>query len=714
MSDPILRTADELDLTPARVEAVVKLLDEGSTVPFIARYRKEVTHNADDETIAKIAERITFHREIDERRATIIKSIDEQGKLTDDLRQKIERAETKTALEDLYLPYKPKRRTRAIIARERGLEPLAERMWAQADEGGSIEEIAAKFVDPMKEVPSTDDALQGARDIIAERATETLVLRELIRSITRSEGVIESKVARSKKDEQSKFTDYYDFGERIDRIAPHRIHALLRGEKEGFLRLRVTTDSERARQLLFDRTVGRRQSIWREQMRKAMNDAYDRLLSHQIETEIRVDLRLRADDKAIGVFASNLSDLLMAPPFGGKPLLAIDPGLRTGCKVVILGETGALREHGLVWPTAPRKDIEGTELALDRWFAKFEDIAAIAVGNGTGGRETFDVVQAWTKERGRHLPVVLVNEAGASVYSASEVAREELPDQDVTVRGAVSIGRRLQDPLAELVKIDPKSIGVGQYQHDVDPKRLGSALGEVVERCVNQVGVDVNTASPSLLEYVSGLSARTAKAIVAFRDEAGGIKSRMDLKKVKGLGDKTFEQAAGFLRVRGGHPLDDSAVHPERYELVGAIAKDLGRSVEDIIGDARLVRQIDLKRYEDGDVGIYTLQDIVDELEKPGRDPRDQFEAVAFRDDVHELEDLREDMVLPGVVTNVTHFGAFVDVGVHQDGLVHVSQIANRFVQDPADELSVGQGVTVRVLEVDRQRRRIALTIKGV
>ena len=714
MNAPSARTAAELDLSLARVDAVVKLLDEGSTVPFIARYRKEATGNADDETVARISERIAFHRELDERRDAILKSIDEQGKLTDEIRAKIEAATTKTELEDLYLPYRPKRRTRATIAKERGLEPLADRMWAQADESGDTLRIAGDFVDTEKGVPTADDALQGARDIVAERATETVVLREMIRRLTRDQGTVRVKAARGKKDEKSKFSDYYDYEERVARIAPHRIHAILRGEKESFLHVRVTADSDRAKQLLFDRVVGRRRSIWRDHVRTALADAYDRLLGPQIETEVRVELRLRADDKAIAVFASNLEDLLMAPPFGGKPVLAIDPGLRTGCKVVILGATGALREDGLVHPTAPRKDVEGTKRALDRWYAKHDDVAAIAIGNGTGGRETFDVVQNHVRERGWGLPVVLVNESGASVYSASEIAREELPDHDVTVRGAVSIGRRLQDPLAELVKIDPRSIGVGQYQHDVDSKRLAHALEDVVERCVNQVGVDVNTASPALLGYVSGLNARLARNIVAFRDQAGSIRRRADLKKVKGLGAKTFEQAAGFLRVRGGDPLDDSAVHPERYDLVKTIARDLGRDMAELVGDTAAVRRIDPQRYVNGDVGLYTLQDILTELEKPGRDPRDRFEAVGFRDDVHELEDLRVDMVLPGVVTNVTHFGAFVDVGVHQDGLVHVSQIADRFVQDPSDELHVGQAVRVRVLDVDRERRRISLTIKGV
>ena len=714
VADPIRRTADELDLPPARVEAVVRLLDEGSTVPFIARYRKEATGGADDETISKIADRIAHHRELDERRASILGSIEEQGKLTGELRREIEAATTRTELEDLYLPYRPKRRTRATVARERGLEPLADRMWAQADESGDVQRLAEPFVDPEKEVADVDAALRGARDIVAERATETAELREAVRRLTRERGFVHAKAARGKKDVKSKFSDYYDYQERVARIPAHRVHAVLRGEKEGMLSVRVTAEPEEAKRLLFDRVVGHRRSIWREQLRLALDDAYDRLLCGQIETEIRVDLKLAADEKAIGVFASNLQDLLMAPPFGGQPVLAVDPGLRTGCKVVILGGTGALREHGLVHPTPPRADVAGTKRALDTWFDRHPDLAAIAVGNGTGGRETFAVIQAHVRERGWKIPVVLVNESGASVYSASELAREELPDHDVTVRGAVSIGRRLQDPLAELVKIDPRSIGVGQYQHDVDTRRLAASLEEVVVRCVNQVGVDLNTASPALLEYVSGLNKRLARNVIALREELGSFASRAQLKKVKGLGERTFEQAAGFLRVRGGDPLDDSAVHPERYALVARMARDLDRDVADLVGDARAVRQIDLQRYVRDDVGLYTLEDIVAELEKPGRDPRDDFEAVSFREDVHEISDLRVDMVLPGVVTNVTHFGAFVDVGVHQDGLVHVSQIAHHFVQDPADELSVGQPVTVRVMDVDLERKRIGLSIKAV
>jgi uncharacterized protein len=455
-------------------------------------------------------------------------------------------------------------------------------------------------------------------------------------------------------------------------------------------------------------------SIWADDVTRATDDAYDRLLSLQIATEIRSQLKESSDREAIVVFAANLRDLLMSPPFGARTVLAIDPGLRTGCKVVILNETGQLLEHGVVYPNPPKKDFKGTEAALDRWFEKFPGIAAIAVGNGTGGRDTERVVREYLKTRGRKSQVVTVNESGASVYSASEVARSELPDQDVTVRGAVSIGRRLQDPLAELVKIDPKSIGVGQYQHDVDQKLLKQKLDEVVSSCVNRVGVDVNTASASLLQYVAGLGPKLAVAIVTHRNEHNGFKSRRELRKVPGMGAKTFEQSAGFLRLKGENPLDDSAVHPERYDLVERIARDLGRDVGELIGDTATVRAIDLNRYVDETVGLYTLQDIVRELELPGRDPREDFESVDFRDDVQEIEDLEKDMVLNGIVTNVTQFGAFVDVGVHQDGLVHVSKIADRFVRDPSDELSVGQKVTVRVMDIDLDRKRISLSIKDV
>jgi len=704
--------AAEVGIAARSVAAVIALLDEGATVPFIARYRKEATGGAEDVVIAKTEERVTHHREFFERKTTILQSIHEQGKLTPELRAAIEGAATRTALEDIYLPYKPKRRTRATIAREKGLEPLADRMWAQEDRAGVPEEIAAEFVNAEKGVASAEDALAGARDIVAERIVEDAAWRATLRDLARSRGLVVSQAARGKAEEKSKFTDYYDFSEPVARIPSHRFLAILRGESEGFLSHRIGPDGDEARALLRSLCVKRAPSIWRTHVELASDDGWDRLLSNHLETEIRAELKARADDSAIDVFASNLRELLLAPPFGASAVLAIDPGFRTGCKVVILGPTGTLRDHGVVYPTEPRKDIEGTYAALDRWFAKFKDLACVAIGNGTGGRETFAVVNDYIKARGKNITVVLVNEAGASVYSASEVAREEFPNQDVTVRGAVSIGRRLQDPLSELVKIDPKAIGVGQYQHDVDQKRLKEKLDHVVVACVNHVGVDANTASAPLLSYVSGLSPRVAQAIVARRDTEGPFKSRAEFKKVPGLGPKTFEQAAGFLRVKGDNPLDNSAVHPERYALVERIARDQKQSVAGLIGDAAAVRAIDVKRYADDSVGVFTLKDIVSELEKPGRDPRADFEVSGFRDDVQKIEDLQVNMVLNGIVTNVTHFGAFVDVGVHQDGLVHVSKVADRYVANPAEVLHVGQRVKVRVMEIDLDRRRISLSIR--
>ena len=698
---------------PARsVAAVIGLLDEGATVPFIARYRKEVTGGAEDVVIARTQELLTYHREFFDRKKTILASIHEQGKLTPELRAAIDGAATRAVLEDIYLPYRPKRRTRATIAKEKGLEPLAERMWAQADTSGTPEEIAREFVNADKGVESVEDALAGARDIVAERIVENAPWRATMRELAWARGQVVSRAARGKADIKSKFTDYYDFAEPVARIPSHRLLAILRGESEGFLSHHIGPDADQARALLRSLAVARKASIWKLHVEMASDDGYDRLLSSQLETEIRGELKTKADDSAIDVFANNLRELLMAPPFGASAVLAIDPGFRTGCKVVILGPTGTLRDHGLVYPTEPRSDIEGTHRALDRWLDKFKDIACIAIGNGTGGRETFSVVNEYVKERAKKLTVVLVNEAGASVYSASEVAREEFPNQDVTVRGAVSIGRRLQDPLSELVKIDPKAIGVGQYQHDVDQKRLKEKLDQVVVACVNHVGVDVNTASAPLLQYVSGLSARIANAVVKRRDAEGPFKSRSELKDVPGLGPKTFEQAAGFLRVKGDNPLDDSAVHPERYALVERIARDQKRSLTALIGDAKAVHAIDIKRYVDDTIGLFTLKDIVAELEKPGRDPRADFEVTGFRDDVQKIEDLKKDMVLNGIVTNVTHFGAFVDVGVHQDGLVHVSKVSDRYVSNPAEVLHVGQRVRVRVMEIDLERRRISLSIR--
>ena len=704
--------ASELDITPNSTSAVIDLIDEGCTVPFIARYRKEATGGAEDATIEKTMERLEFHRAFHDRKQVVLDTINEQKKLTPELHAAIVGATTRTELEDLYLPYRPKRRTRATMAKEKGLEPLADRMWAQDDTSGDPVAIAGDFVDADKGVESAEDALQGARDIVAERVSEHPEWRAAVRRLTQSKGHMESRAARGKAKEKSKFTDYYDFSEPLARIPSHRVLAILRGEKEGFLTYRIGPDPEVARAQLSDRAVARRPSIWADPVREAAHDAYDRLLAPQLQTEFRTELKLEADVGAIDVFASNLRDLLMAPPFGGRPVMAIDPGFRTGCKVVVLGATGQLLDNGVVYPTVPREDVAGTEKALDAWFEKFPDIACVCIGNGTGGRETLAVVTRYLKASRPGVSALTVNESGASVYSASEIAREELPDHDVTVRGAVSIGRRLQDPLAELVKIDPKSIGVGQYQHDVDQKLLKQKLDSVVGSCVNNVGVDINTASPALLSYVSGITSKIAKNIVTYRDQAGRFENRKQFKKVSGLGEKSFEQAAGFLRVKGGNPLDDSAVHPERYALVEKIASDVGRKVDQLIGDSKSVRAIELKGYVDDSVGLYTLEDIVQELEKPGRDPRDDFEAVEFLEGVQDIKDLAKDMVMNGVVTNVTNFGAFVDIGVHQDGLVHVSKIADRFVRDPADVLHVGQSVRVRVMEIDLERNRISLSIR--
>jgi len=597
------------------------------------------------------------------------------------------------------------------MAKEKGLEPLADRIWAQSDACGDPLIIARDFVS-ADGVESAEDALQGARDIVAERITENAEWRETIRELTWMKGLVASRAARGKSKEKSKFTDYYEFSEPVSRIPSHRVLAILRGDKEGFLSYRIGADADVARAKLSHRVLQDRSSIWSHHIREAAADAYDRLLASQLQTEIAGELKLQADTAAIDVFASNLRDLLMAAPFGGKSVMAIDPGYRTGCKVVVLGATGQLLDHGVVYPTAPREDVAGTEKAFDAWFDRFPDIESVCIGNGTGGRETLAVVKRYLKASHPDVIALTVNESGASVYSASETARDEFPEHDVTVRGAVSIGRRLQDPLSELVKIDPKSIGVGQYQHDVDQKLLKQKLTSVVRACVNNVGVDSNTASPALLAYVSGITSKIAKSIVAHRDARGRFRSRNEFKKVSGLGDKTFEQAAGFLRVKGDNALDDSSVHPERYALVTKIASDLGQEVDELIGNGGLVKTIDVNAYVDDTVGLYTLEDIVQELEKPGRDPRDNFEALEFLEGVEDIDDLKKDMVMNGVVTNVTSFGAFVDVGVHQDGLVHISKIADGFVRDPADVLHVGQSVRVRVMDVDLERKRISLSIR--
>ncbi|HNV69062.1 MAG TPA: Tex family protein, partial [Candidatus Ozemobacteraceae bacterium] len=647
-------------------------------------------------------------QELETRRTSIIGSLTERALLSDDLRQRLESAETLAILEDLYLPYRPKRRTRATMARARGLEPLAERLRAQ-DPGLDPWAAAGPFVDPEKGVETAEVALAGARDILAEMISEDANTRQALRQLFEAEGRISSTVVRGKEEEGQKFRDWFDWSEPVTRAAGHRVLAMLRGESEGILRLKIRPADDKALLLLDQRWVKGR-SPAAAQMRLAVEDGYDRLLAPSLENEIRQLNRERCEREAIQVFARNVRELLMAPALGQKAVLAVDPGLRTGCKTVCLDPQGKLLYQTVLYFTGSERHLQDSMKTAASLVDTYH-LDVIALGNGTGSREAEAILRRLPFSR--PIPIVVVNESGASVYSASEAAREEFPDQDVTVRGAVSIGRRLQDPLAELVKIDPKAIGVGQYQHDVDQNALKRELDDVVRSCVNAVGVEVNTASKRLLTYVSGLGPTLAANIVAWREANGPFQSRKDLQRVPRLGPKAFEQAAGFLRVRqSDHPLDASAVHPERYTLVERMARDAGSTVYELVQNESRRRQIELSRYVDAEVGLPTLNDILQELARPGRDPRAEFELFAFDDAVHEIEDLTPGMKLPGIVTNVTRFGAFVDVGVHQDGLVHISELADRFVRDPAEVVKVGQRVMVMVLEVDRNRRRIALSLK--
>ena len=699
--------AAELSLQARQVAAAAELLDGGATVPFIARYRKEMTGALDEVAVIGIRDRLAQLRELDARRAVILKSLEEQGVLTAELKASVLGAATMAALEDVYLPYRPKRRTRGMIAREKGLEPLAELIWRQGGIDPRAE--AARFVAPDKGVASVEDALAGARDIIAEKVNEDAKVRERMRDLFASTAVLRSRVVDGKEQEGAKYKDYFQWEEPLRTAPSHRILAIRRGAREGILSFHILPDEEQALALLKQLCVKGDGPAAREVL-AAARDGYKRLLAPSMETEMRLESRKRADGAAIQVFRENLRELLLAPPLGQKNVLAVDPGLRTGCKVVCMDRQGKLLHYEAVFPLAPFARVEEAARTVTELCRRFA-VEAIAVGNGTGGREAEAFLRAI--DFGRPIPVVSVNESGASVYSASETAREEFPDHDVTVRGAVSIGRRLMDPLAELVKIDPKSIGVGQYQHDVDQKELKQSLDDVVMICVNAVGVEVNTASAQLLGYVSGLGPKLARALVAHRDTCGPFRSRRALLAVSGIGAKTFEQAAGFLRIREAeHPLDASAVHPESYGVVEAMSRDLGCTVADLMRRAELRGSIDLSRYVNDRVGMPTLTDIVAELEKPGRDPRRRFEVFSFADGVHDIGDVETGMRLPGVVTNVTAFGAFVDIGVHQDGLVHVSQLADRFVKNPADVVKVNQKVWVTVVGVDRERRRMALSMR--
>jgi uncharacterized protein len=711
----ILKIAQELKLQTRQVAATAVLLEEGGTVPFIARYRKERTGELDEVQITHIRDRLEQLAELDKRRDAVIASLTERKLLTAELGAKIAAAETLATLEDLYAPFRPKKRTRATTARELGLEPLAELLWAQ-DPATDPRQAATAFVPQSIEADGKtyriDDvpaALSGARDILAERIADDAAARAKLRELFQTAAVLKSKVIAGKEEEGAKFKDYFDWSEPAATAPSHRILAIRRGEAEGFLMARVTPDETAAISIL-ERLFVRGTCPAALEVKAAVADSYKRLLGFAMEGETRIALKKRADEEAIRVFAENLRELLLASPLGQKNVLAIDPGFRTGCKVVVLDRQGKLVGNDVIYPEKGARDqAEAAEFV--RSIVKRFQIEAIAIGNGTASRETESFIRKLALPPS--IPIVVVNESGASIYSASEVAREEFPDKDVTVRGAVSIGRRLMDPLAELVKIEPKSIGVGQYQHDVDQHALKRALDDVVISSVNNVGVELNTASKHLLAYVSGLNSRVAASIVAHRDEHGPFKSRRELLKVPGLGPKAFEQAAGFLRIRDAeHPLDASAVHPERYELVDRIARDLGCTVLDLLRDGQKRTRIAPQKYVTDEVGLPTLQDIVAELAKPGRDPRQQFEAFSFAEGVHHVEDLKPGMKLPGIVTNVAAFGAFVDIGVHQDGLVHISQLSDQFVKNPSDIVKVGQKVHVTIVEVDLPRKRIALSMK--
>ena len=708
----ITAIATALGVGEDQVRATIELLEAGNTIPFIARYRKEATRALDEIALRAVAEAIDKARELAARKTTILKTIDEQGQLTDELRRQIEDCDDKKTLEDLYLPFKPKRRTRATIARERGLQPLADLLLKQERLGKSRSEALRPFVSPDKEVPDEAAALQGACDIVAEQWSEDAPTRGWLAKHAAQSGQVVSLVKRGKKEEAAKFEMYFDHREPCKRIPSHRFLAMKRGEAEGLLRVGVALDDDYVGRRLKQDLVRNPQFEFHKELLATVDDCYQRLLMPATESAVLQELKEKADEEAIGVFAKNLRELLLAPPAGPKVTIGIDPGFRTGCKVAVIDETGKYLANTAIFPTPPRSDTQKAAATLKDLIVR-HGAKLIAIGNGTASRETDMFVTKLLREEKLDVTKVVVSESGASIYSASETAAKEHPDLDVTVRGALSIARRLQDPLAELVKIDPKAIGVGQYQHDVNQTRLKKSLDWEVESCVNSVGVDVNMASASLLSYVAGIGPKLAQAIVSHRDANGRFADRRQIRKVPKLGPKAFEQAAGFLRIREGkQPLDNSAVHPESYAVVERMATSLKVNTSQLVGNVSLASRLKAEDFATGDVGLPTVRDILSELAKPGRDPRNEFKIATFADDVHELEDLREGMVLEGVVTNVTRFGAFVDVGVHQDGLVHISELDNRFVEDPSDVVSVGDVVRVKVLEVDLARRRIALSRK--
>ena len=711
----LLHVSQELNLPLRGLIAVIELLDEGGTVPFIARYRKEATGNLDEVQIRSIEEQLAYFRELVSRKATVLETIAGQGKLTDELKARIEATLDRNVLEDLYLPFKPKRRTKAIIAREQGLEPLADYLWEQQPRETSLAAFAPTFVNEEKGVATVEAALEGARHIVAERVSEDADLRKMLRQWVFDDGIVTSRqtadAAEKKLDEQEKFKMYYDYREPVKTIPSHRMLAIRRGETENVLYFLIETDADRAGSMLRSRVL-RAKGDWTTQLELAIDDSWSRLLNSSIQAEIRLELKRRSDAEAIQVFRENLHNLLLAAPAGQIAVLGIDPGLRTGCKVAVVDETGKFLAHDVIYPHTGKGNADSAKATLRRMIAGHH-CRAIAIGNGTASRETLTLVREFLQEEKLNdIFTVTVSESGASVYSASDLARQEFPDLDLTVRGAISIARRLQDPLAELVKVDPKAIGVGQYQHDVDQRQLQESLGQVIESCVNRVGVDLNTASWALLRYVAGISERTALNIIAHRDQHGRFVSREQLKKVTGVGPKTFEQAAGFLRIRGGiNPLDSTAVHPESYALVEQIAKLANSPIDGIIRQPELLEKVDRSHIQ---AGAFTLQDILEELRKPGRDPRDKFVAPSFLESVHEISDLEPGMVLEGVVTNVTRFGAFVDIGVHQDGLVHISELSNKFIKDPSEAVKAGQIVKVKVLSADARTKRVSLSIKAL
>lgn len=708
-SDLLIHIAQALQVPVKGLVATVELLDGGSAIPFIARYRKESTGNLDEVQIRAIEEKLLYFHTLVSRKETILASIEEQGKLTGELKARIEQTLDRSELEDLYLPYKPKRRTKAMIAREKGLEPLAAYLWSQEGTGTPLETFAASFVSDEKGITGVKEALEGARHIIAEIISDDAAIRKLLRNAMFEEGVIVSKKTADAIDEQQKFKMYYDYREPVKQIPSHRMLAIRRGETENVLYFLLELDVQRPLDIIKNK-IHKQPGDWTPQLNLAAEDAWKRLLNNSITSEVRLELKQRADIDAIQVFRENLQNLLLAPPAGQIAVLGIDPGIRTGCKIAVVDDTGKFVAHDVIYPFQPKNDVSGAQRTLKGLISKY-NVHAIAIGNGTASRETDALVRDFLKKESLSVFSVIVNESGASIYSASDIARQEFPDLDLTVRGAISIARRLQDPLAELVKLDPKSIGVGQYQHDVEQAHLHKSLETVIESCVNRVGVDLNTASWALLRYVAGINERTAQRIVEFRNEHGRFRSRVQLTAVPGVGPKTFEQAAGFLRIRhGDDPLDITAVHPESYAVVEQIAKSLDVPIERLIEQPVLLEQVDKSRIT---AGVYTLNDILEELRKPGRDPRDNFLVPSFHDNVKEIGDLHEGMTLEGIVTNVTRFGAFVDVGVHQDGLVHISELSSHYVKEPSDVVKVGQIVKVHVLSADPKSRRIALSMKA-